>query len=253
MTLSPACPFCRAHTLRLVREPIEIAFGQRQATVVAERLRCSTCDQTSINAEQLDLAQRVAADRIRTDEGLLTGAEIRRIRESLSLTQHDFERLLGVGPKTVVRWERGTVFQNRATDLLIRLVDSSTDALSLLATWNDVDRVHQGRPAGETTLVASTRTNSTTEKMMAANTEASSPLRPVPTSNLDERYAVVAAGDASRTRRSGLGRRQGDPRVLPIGPHLAKHTDAFETRVSLDEAAPSTETAAGQILDAYSL
>jgi transcriptional regulator with XRE-family HTH domain len=57
---------------------------------------------------------------IRADLGLLMPKEIKAIRESLDLSQADFELLLGVGQKTVVRWEKGTVFQNRATDTLLR-------------------------------------------------------------------------------------------------------------------------------------
>ena len=33
-----------------------------------------------------------------------------------------FEKLIGAGPKTVVRWERGSVFQNRTADTLMRVV-----------------------------------------------------------------------------------------------------------------------------------
>ena len=54
------------------------------------------------------------------------------IREGLGLTQQSFEQLLGVGPKTVVRWERGTVFQNRATDSLLRVIRAFPEAARFL-------------------------------------------------------------------------------------------------------------------------
>lgn len=59
----------------------------------------------------MDAVLRRAADQIRDEEGLLGPHEIRAIRERYRLSQADFERLLGTGPKTVTRWERGTVVQ----------------------------------------------------------------------------------------------------------------------------------------------
>jgi len=68
----------------------------------------------------------------------LSPGEIRAIRERLRLTQRAFEKLLGVGPKTAVRWEKGTVFQNRSTDSLLRLVDAQPESARFLARIHDV-------------------------------------------------------------------------------------------------------------------
>jgi hypothetical protein len=40
--------------------------------------------------------------------------------------------LLGTGPKTVVRWEKGTVFQSATADKLMRLLAAKPDLVSLL-------------------------------------------------------------------------------------------------------------------------
>ncbi|MBL0171910.1 MAG: helix-turn-helix domain-containing protein [Gemmatimonadaceae bacterium] len=58
----------------------------------------------------------------RADHGLLTPQELRDIRGQHDLTQQQLEQLLNVGPKTVVRWEKGTVVQNAATVTLLRLL-----------------------------------------------------------------------------------------------------------------------------------
>jgi transcriptional regulator with XRE-family HTH domain len=52
----------------------------------------------------------------------LQPGEILAIRESLGYSQARFEKLLRVGQKTVVRWEKGTVFQSATADQLMRLV-----------------------------------------------------------------------------------------------------------------------------------
>lgn len=65
---------------------------------------------------------RRAVDQYKRDNGLLSGDEVRELRQSLGLSQAKFEKLIGAGPKTVVRWERGSVFQNRTADTLMRVV-----------------------------------------------------------------------------------------------------------------------------------
>jgi HTH-type transcriptional regulator/antitoxin MqsA len=87
----------------------------------------------------MDAALRLASDVIRRDEGLLLTEQIRQLREGLGLSQRAFERLLGVGPKTVVRWEKGSVFQNRATDSLLRVVAGFPQVAAFLAELHGVE------------------------------------------------------------------------------------------------------------------
>lgn len=56
------------------------------------------------------------------EQGLLSGAEVKAIREGLGMSQARFERMIGAGPKTVVRWENDSVFQNRTADTLLRVL-----------------------------------------------------------------------------------------------------------------------------------
>jgi len=70
---------------------------------------------------------------MRAARGLLTPDEIRDLRRSLGVAQAALERLLGVGPKTVVRWEKGTVFQSATADRLMRLLIAKPELVSLLA------------------------------------------------------------------------------------------------------------------------
>jgi HTH-type transcriptional regulator/antitoxin MqsA len=87
----------------------------------------------------MDATLRRASEAIRREEGLLMPDEIRGIRHHLGLTQEAFEKLLGVGPKTVVRWEKGTVFQNRSTDSLLRVVRAEPGAVLFLARLRAVN------------------------------------------------------------------------------------------------------------------
>ncbi len=132
-----SCPFCNGH-LRSVSEEQEIRIGRRSARVLDQFFRCAACEEAFYAPGQMDATLRRASEAIRHEEGLMSPQEIRGIRERLGLTQHAFEKLLGVGPKTVVRWEKGTVFQNRSTDSLLRVVDALPESAQFLARLHGV-------------------------------------------------------------------------------------------------------------------
>lgn len=132
------CPICDAPGQR-VSERRELKLGRRSAEVEHELYRCPQCGEAWYTPDQMDRAQALAADEIRRAEGLLAPEEIRGIREALDLSQADFERLLGFGPKTVGRWERGTVIANSSSDLLMRVVGSFPEVVRLLALKSGVE------------------------------------------------------------------------------------------------------------------
>ncbi len=123
MSTLESCPLCGGE-ITTFRGNTEVTMGTRRVAVRDSYERCDECGEGFYRPGQLERLEREAASRIRASEGLLTPDQIRAIRERLGLSQAAFEQLLGVGPKTVVRWERGTVFQNRSTDALIRAVDA---------------------------------------------------------------------------------------------------------------------------------
>lgn len=132
------CPSCDSKA-SVVRERREMTFGRRHVVVDDERMICSDCRESFYSPEQLEAVERRAAEQIRRDEGLLMPDEIRAIRRRLSLTQAEFEQLLGVGPKTVVRWERGSVCQNASADRLMRLVDAYPANAQFLRTLHGME------------------------------------------------------------------------------------------------------------------
>lgn len=135
--MSEICHVCDGEVIS-VREVREYTIGRRSAVVEDEFMRCEACAEEYYAPGQMDAVQRRASAAIREQEGLLLPEEIRAIREDLGLSQADFERLLGVGPKTVVRWEKGTVFQNKATDALLRLVGADRENARRLSQWHQV-------------------------------------------------------------------------------------------------------------------
>jgi len=105
-------------------------------TYTTEYSRCGECGDEFYTRSQSLAASRARANALRAHENLLGPSEIRAFREKYGLTQEKLERLLGVGAKTVVRWERGTVAQGRAADSLLRILAKLPGALEFLAEQN---------------------------------------------------------------------------------------------------------------------
>ena len=95
--------------------------------------RCTGCGEVFLGLEAGQRLQLAAVQQLRAARGLLLPEEIRDLRRSLGLSQAALEDLLGVGPKTVVRWEKGVVFQSATADRLMRLLRALPEVRSMLA------------------------------------------------------------------------------------------------------------------------
>jgi HTH-type transcriptional regulator / antitoxin MqsA len=104
-----------------------------------EAYRCEHCGETRFTPEQSLASSRARAGVLRTYEHLLPPDRIKSIRESYGLTQADFERALRLGPKTVVRWESGTVRQSAIANSLLLAIDGNRTAFAKVAEANGVD------------------------------------------------------------------------------------------------------------------
>lgn len=123
---------------REVIEPQTFKVRGREVTVPVALLKCDACGDVMYSPEQAERAQNAVYTEIRRRENLLGPGEIASLRLGLGLKQDEFERLLGLGPKTVVRWESGRVFQGRAADALMRLVQADRENAVRLAEWNGI-------------------------------------------------------------------------------------------------------------------
>ena len=116
-----------------------ISVDLRGETISVEGIdhgRCTQCEEVYLDLDSTERLQQEAVRRLRKARGLLTPAEIRDLRTSLGLSQARFEKLLGTGPKTVVRWEKGTVFQSVTADKLMRLLIAKPELAALVSGSN---------------------------------------------------------------------------------------------------------------------
>lgn len=129
----------------LVSEPADIAIRGTAVRVPQDMFRCDGCGAERLSLEQLDAARERAAEKLREQESIMAPAEIRALREGFELSQAELERVLGLGPKTVVRWENGKVMPNQATSQLLLLIQRDPAALIFLAERRGITLQLPGR------------------------------------------------------------------------------------------------------------
>ena len=114
----------------MVQRTIELS-GERNGesfTVSVPGIVCSKCGFSTISNKQSGKFTQAVSDAYRSAHGLLTGMDLRRLRNERGMSQLEFAEYLGVGPASVKRWECGQI-QDKAMDELIRLKTDLNAAL----------------------------------------------------------------------------------------------------------------------------
>lgn len=134
------CVICGRGPIREIERDWHIRVKETDLIVPGDRItHCESCGEDFYTGAQAQASDRRLADVRRRNEGLLTGEEILKVRQAASLSQAQLEAALGVGAKTVVRWENGTAVQSKAADDVLRLIALDRDNLRFLAEIRDVD------------------------------------------------------------------------------------------------------------------
>lgn len=134
-------------TFQLASGATEITMRGVTVEVDREVFRCDGCGEERQTLDQASAVDQEAAARVREELGLLHPEEIRDLRARLDLTQEEFERALGLGAKSMVRWENGTVMQSKAADNLLRGVARDPGLLEHLGDEDGVTVPETGSTA----------------------------------------------------------------------------------------------------------
>jgi HTH-type transcriptional regulator / antitoxin MqsA len=95
---------------------------------------CDTCTSESAGLEESRANKRAVLAFRKEVDGLLTGAEIRALRDKYKLTQGQAAKLFGGGPVAFSKYENDDVAHSEAMDTLLRLVGRNAAAF-----WDLVD------------------------------------------------------------------------------------------------------------------
>lgn len=114
-----ACP--KGHgPMTLQTKSQSTTFRGVELDVTVREHICVQCGFTASDVAGAGDVQRQMAEAYRQKTGLLTGAEIRRLRLARGLTQAELAGLIGVGVASIKRWEKANI-QSESMDKLLRV------------------------------------------------------------------------------------------------------------------------------------
>ena len=127
-----ACPRCRT-IMKEKSGRLSLPINGEEIMVPDQsHLGCPKCGEVILRLDEVRHLREAAMDTYRKKYGLLSGDEIRSVRERFNLTQADFARLLHLGSNTISRWEAGRNVQTSAMNMLLRLIRDLPGSLDYL-------------------------------------------------------------------------------------------------------------------------
>ncbi len=134
------CPVCGSNEVRVVPMARRVrAQDGTELEFTVSITKCGRCGEEFYTREQSLASSRASAATLREREGLLSPDRIRAIRDFYGLTQAEFEKALRLGPKTVVRWESGTVRQGATANSLLLAIEGNPVAFAKVAEANGLE------------------------------------------------------------------------------------------------------------------
>ena len=126
-----SCPTCDAGKLSKETITEEFEYKNKKLSIPNYIIFvCNHCEEEFVSRKTIRATEKELTDFRRQVDGLLTSAEIKVIRKRIGKTQTEMSFMFGYSPKTFARYESGKITQNKAMDILLRLLDKSPDVLN---------------------------------------------------------------------------------------------------------------------------
>lgn len=131
------CPICEEGVLAIREGCNETEYKGVKGSVRFFYEECDVC-----GSEQADASLSLKNKRLmmvfrKQADGLLTGEEVRALRERLKLKQSEAARVFGGGPTAFSKYESDDVAQSAAMDKLLRVADALPEAFRYLCKFVD--------------------------------------------------------------------------------------------------------------------
>ena len=141
------CPICEEGNLNEKIGKNRVDYKGETTELDLHFSVCDSCGSEQANARQVRKNKRYMAAFKKQVDGLLTGSEVRSVREGLGLKQLDAAKIFGGGPVAFSKYEADDVTQSEAMDKLLRVaakVPEAFDYLVNLAGFHlDVRRIYR--------------------------------------------------------------------------------------------------------------
>ena len=127
------CPACESSKFENLHKSESFNYKNNDFVIDSfEYSKCSECGFELISPSQVKNNESKVKDKFRKIDGLLTGEEIKTIREKYGVTQEDAARIFGGGPNAFSKYERGEVIQSKSMDRLLRSAYEDKDIFNLI-------------------------------------------------------------------------------------------------------------------------
>lgn len=129
----PVCPICgegRLHALVLTNE---VEYKGQHASLPLLMTECDVCGIEQADSEEARANKRAMLAFRKQVDGLLSGTEIRALRDHFDINQAQAARIFGGGPVAFSKYENDDVAQSESMDKLIRVAKAVPAAFCWLA------------------------------------------------------------------------------------------------------------------------
>lgn len=135
------CPICGEGQLNGRVEYEESEYKGKLQNTPLYFSECDSCGSETATSEQTRRNKRVMIAFKKQVDGLLTGAEVRAIREKLGISQAEAADAFGGGPVAFSKYENDDVMQSESMDKLLRLAGTNPEILGFVTrgggSWED--------------------------------------------------------------------------------------------------------------------
>lgn len=121
MNVTKPCPICGEGQLHPQYTVQTIEYKGKTGHIPVSLSVCDVCEVEQADVSALRTNKRAVLAFKKQVEGLLTGAEVRSLRERLGLNQTQAAQVFGGGPVAFSKYENDDVMQSEAMDKLLRL------------------------------------------------------------------------------------------------------------------------------------
>lgn len=126
------CPICNEGPLRQQIGKNAVEYKGQTAELDLHYSVCDACGSEQTDAALMRTNKRTMLAFKKRVDGLLSGAEVRALRQQWKLSQAEAAKLFGGGPVAFSKYESDDVSQSEAMDRLLRLVAAMPSALHYL-------------------------------------------------------------------------------------------------------------------------
>lgn len=139
------CPICGEGHLEHRVEKNTVEYNGQTALLDSQYSVCDYCGSEQANLVQARKNKRAMIAFKKQVDGLLTGVELKTLRQRLGINQAQAAAIFGGGPVAFSKYENDDVMQSEAMDKLLRVADEFPDVLSYLAQKAGVDILGQSQ------------------------------------------------------------------------------------------------------------